>query len=243
MQIIGLALLVVVLGFGFTEREMSQISVFDLHALIMVLGGSLAAIMVSSTGRAALGTLMCVRELIPFAGRLEPGTRRLESERARFVELWRAGKRAQAVELAEASAEVPIKQMLHLVLSRASEKTADSVFLELRHKELSYWQPASTNWELLARLGPSFGLVGTVLGMVQLFRNMADDNLNIGAAMSMALVSTLYGIAFGAGVAGPVGHYLRGLLDERLGALARCRQSAVELSEIGALHAAADRGA
>jgi flagellar motor component MotA len=84
---------------------------------------------------------------------------------------------------------------------------------------------------LLARLGPSFGLVGTVTGIVMLFRNMGNDNLNIGAAMSLALVSTLYGIAFGAGVAGPVGHFLRGLLDERLGALDRCRQSVLELVE------------
>ena len=60
---------------------------------------------------------------------------------------------------------------------------------------------------------------------------MGDDNLNIGAAMSLALVATLYGIAFGAGVAGPIGHFLRGLIEERLGTLDRCRQSAIELAE------------
>lgn len=242
MQIPGMILLVVVLAFGFTERELNRISAFDLHALVMVLGGSVAAIMISSTARAALGTLLCFRELIPFAGTLQRGSRLLESERSRFVDLWREGRRAQAVELAERSTLEPIKQMLSLTLARASEKTIDSVFMDMRHRMLERWQPSTTNWELLARLGPSFGLVGTVTGMVQLFRNMANDDLNIGAAMSMALVSTLYGIAFGAGMAGPVGHYLRGLLDERLGALARCRQSAVELADRGAGEIRLDRG-
>lgn len=231
MQILGLGLMVLVVAFGFTEREMTQVSAFDLHALVIVFGGSIGAILISSTARAAGYTLMCIRELLPFTGTLQPGTERLEEQRARFAELWRDGKRSQAVELAESSALVPIRKMLDLVLARSSEQAVETVFMELRHAELRRWQPATTNWDLLARLGPSFGLVGTVTGIVMLFRNMGNDDLNIGAAMSLALVSTLYGIAFGAGVAGPVGHYLRGLLDDRLGALSRCRQSVVELVE------------
>ena len=74
-------------------------------------------------------------------------------------------------------------------------------------------------------------MVGTITGMIQLFRNMGSDDLNIGSAMSLALVATLYGVAFGAGVAGPIGHYLRGLLDERLGVLERCKQTVLELVE------------
>lgn len=231
MRILGVGLLLLVIAFGFSEREMTQVSAFDLHALVMVLGGSLAAILISSTARDTLRTLVCVRELLPLTGTLEPGTQRLEAQRAQFVELWRQGKRSQAVELAEGSEAPAIHKMLELVLARATQRTTDAAFLELRHAELSRWQPPTTNWDLLARLGPSFGLIGTITGMVQLFRNMGNDNLNIGAAMSLALVSTLYGLALGAGVAGPVGHYLRGLLDERLGALSRCQQSVLELAE------------
>ena len=234
MQIIGLAMLVAVVAFGFAEREMGKISAFDLHALIIVLCGSASAIITSSTARVAWQTLSCLRELLPFAGTLEKTTKRLEDERQRFAELWRDGKRSQAVDLAEGSTLVPIKRMLELVLSRASEKATETVFLELRHAELTRYQPATSNWELLAKLGPSFGMVGTITGMIQLFKNMGDSDLNIGAAMSLALVATLYGIGFGAGVAGPIGHFLRGLLDHRLGALSRCRQTVIELAERGA---------
>jgi chemotaxis protein MotA len=82
---------------------------------------------------------------------------------------------------------------------------------------------------MLSKLAPSFGMVGTITGMIQLFRNMNSDNLNIGSSMSLALLATLYGVAFGAGIAGPVGHFLNNLLDERLGFLERCEKSANEL--------------
>jgi chemotaxis protein MotA len=231
MQLIGLGIFVLVVSFGFSDREMAKVSAFDLHAMVIVLCGSAAAIITSSSAITSLRTLLALRELVPFAGTLHRSTERLEDERKRFAELWREGRRAQAVELAEASPFPPMRHMLKLVLARASEKATDTVFLELRHAALSRWQPATSNWELLAKLGPSFGMVGTVTGMIQLFKNMGDDNLNIGAAMSLALVATLYGIGFGAGVAGPIGHYLRSLLDERLGVLSRCRQSVIELAE------------
>jgi len=236
MQILGLGVLVLVVAYGFSDRNMTQISAFDLHALVVVLGGSLGAILTSSSTKVVAQTLLCIRELLPGKGTLDAGTQRLEEERVRFSELWRDGKRAQAVEVAETSALAPIRKMLALVLARATEGATDSAFLELRHAEISRWQPATSNWELLARLGPSFGMVGTITGMIQLFRNMANDDLNLGAALSLALIATLYGIAFGAGVAGPIGHRMRGLLDQRLGAIARCRQDVVELA------AAAPRG-
>lgn len=229
MQIVGLALLVFVIWFGFGDRTDATISAFDTHALVMVLGGSLSAILASSSTVTALRTLLCLREIVPGLGTLGRATDTLESERVSLVELWLEGKRAQAVELAEHSTFPSVERMLKLVLDRAPEEATRAAFTELRHAELSRWQPAIANWELLAKLAPSFGMVGTITGMIQLFRSMGEDDMNLGASISLALLATLYGVAFGAGVAGPVGHYLRGLLDERLGALERCEQSVSEL--------------
>jgi flagellar motor component MotA len=58
---------------------------------------------------------------------------------------------------------------------------------------------------------------------------MGEDRMSLGSSISLALLATLYGVAFGAGVAGPVGHYLRNLLDERLGAVERCEKTVGEL--------------
>jgi chemotaxis protein MotA len=228
VQLLGLALLGFVIWFGFGERTDTTISAFDSHALVMVLGGSLAAVLVSSTAMTTLRTFACLREIVPGLGTIGPSTRLLEAERTQLAELWLDGKRAQAVDLAERSSFPSVRRMLDLVLNRAPDEATRATFTELRHAELSRWQPAISNWELLAKLAPSFGMVGTITGMIQLFRTLGEDT-NMGSAISLALLATLYGVAFGAGVAGPIGHFLRGMLDERLGALERCEQSVCEL--------------
>jgi len=230
VQVIGLAVLAFVVWFGFTNRGDAQaISAFDLHALVMVLLGSAGAVLVSSSHTTALRTVGCLRELIPGLRLFGKTTKAMEAERDQLCALWGEGKRSQALALAEGSRFAAIKQMVELLLNRAPEVSSAKVFLELRHEEIGRFQPAIHNWDMLSKLGPAFGMVGTITGMIQMFRNMSSDNLNIGAAMSLALLATLYGVAFGAGVAGPIGHYLNNLLDERLGLLERCESSANEL--------------
>lgn len=230
MQLIGFALLGFIVWFGFKDRGGAQvISAFDLHALIMVLLGSTAAVLVSSSESTALRTILCLRELIPGLRLFGETTRAMEADRDKLCALWRDGKRSMAVELGEKSGSAAVQRMVELILNRAPEAASAKVFLELRHDEISRWQPAIHNWEMLSKLGPAFGMVGTITGMIQMFRNMSAENLNIGAAMSLALLATLYGVAFGAGVAGPIGHYLNGLLDERLGFLERCEKSVNEI--------------
>jgi flagellar motor component MotA len=233
VQIIGFALLAFIVWFGFKDRSGAVISAFDSHALVMVLVGSCSAVMVSSSHTTAWRTIVALRELLPGLAMFGRTTRKMEAERDQLSALWREGKRSQAVDLAEKSNAPAVKQMLELILNRANEAGSAKTFLELRHDEISRWQPAIHNWEMLSKLGPAFGMVGTITGMIQLFKNMSSENLNIGAAMSLALLATLYGVAFGAGVAGPIGHYLNGLLDDRLGFLERCEKSVNEIVSRG----------
>lgn len=230
MQLIGLALLAFIVWFGFADRDANQvISAFDAHALVMVLVGSAAAVLVSSSRSTALRTVLVLREFIPGARFFGKATQAMEKEREQLIDLWNEGKRSTALQTVESSHHPAMKRMVELILHRAPEASSAKVFTELRHEEIARWQPAISNWEMLAKLGPAFGMVGTITGMIQMFRNMSSDNLNIGSAMSLALLATLYGVAFGAGVAGPIGHFLNGLLDERLGFLERCEKSVNEI--------------
>jgi flagellar motor component MotA len=229
VQLIGFALLAFIVWLGFNGRADAVISAFDSHALMIVLLGSVAAVLVSSSSKTALRTLLCLRELVPGLRLFGHMTEAMEGDREKLCALWREGKRSVALELAEKSQAPAVARMVELIVSRAPEAASAKVFLELRHEEISRWQPAVHNWEMLAKLGPAFGMVGTITGMITLFRNMSAENLNIGASMSLALLATLYGVAFGSGVAGPVGHYLNNLLDERLGFLERCEKSVNEI--------------
>lgn len=230
MQIVGFALLGFIVWFGFADRSGAQvISAFDLHALVMVVVGSAAAVFVSSDTITALRTLGYLRELLPGLRVYSKTTNAMEAEREQVASLWREGKRSAALSVAEQSRFSSVKQMVDLIIKRAPDVACTRVFLELRHQEINRFQPAINNWEMLSKLGPAFGMVGTITGMVQMFRNMSADNLNIGASMSLALLATLYGVTFGAGVAGPIGHFLNGMLDERLGYLERVEKTVSEL--------------
>lgn len=229
MQIIGLSLLAFIVWYGFKDRSDAVISAFDPHALVMVVVGSASAVLVSSSASTALRTLICLRELIPGLGLFGRHTRLMEADRDRLCALWAEGKRSGAIEIGDKSSSPALKQMVQLILNRSPDAASSKVFLELRHDEIAQWQPAIHNWEMLSKLGPAFGMVGTITGMIQMFRNMSAENLNIGASMSLALLATLYGVAFGAGIAGPIGHYLNNLLDERLGFLERCEKSVNEI--------------
>jgi chemotaxis protein MotA len=234
MQILGIGLLAFVVWVGFSVQATSTVTAFNPNALMMVMLGSVAAVLIGSTSSTAARTFLCLRELIPGLRIFSRDTSEMEAERDQLYELWRDGKRSSALAVAEKSRFPAVKQMVDLILNRAPEVASAKAFMELRHDELARWQPAVNNWSMLSKLGPAFGMVGTIAGMIQLFKNMSADNLNIGASMSLALLATLYGVAFGAGVAGPINHFLNNQLDERIGFLERCEKSVNELVHRGA---------
>src|SRR5204863_8222696 len=61
---------------------------------------------------------------------------------------------------------------------------------------------------------PAFGIIGTLVGMVQLFANMTDPS-KLGPLMAAALLATLYGALVANLVCLPIADKLHGkLLDE-----------------------------
>lgn len=58
--------------------------------------------------------------------------------------------------------------------------------LEDRHKKVIGF------WDKWAELGPAWGMIGTLIGLVNMLYNM-DDAASIGPSMAVALITTLYG--------------------------------------------------
>ena len=47
-------------------------------------------------------------------------------------------------------------------------------------------------FNLWAGVGPAFGMIGTLLGLIQMLANLEDQS-NLASGMALALVTTLYG--------------------------------------------------
>ena len=59
-------------------------------------------------------------------------------------------------------------------------------------------------FKFMAATAPSMGLIGTIIGLVQMLQNL-DDPDSIGPAMAVALLTTLYGAIMAFVVYGPIG--------------------------------------
>lgn len=63
---------------------------------------------------------------------------------------------------------------------------------ELSHKERRDKKRVRF-WQDLGACAPAWGMVGTLLGLINMMRSMGTDASAIGAGMSLALITTLYG--------------------------------------------------
>ena len=62
----------------------------------------------------------------------------------------------------------------------------DMISMEDRHKK------TITFWEFWGEQGPAWGMIGTLIGLINMLKNL-EDSSTIGPNMAVALVTTFYG--------------------------------------------------
>ncbi len=82
------------------------------------------------------------------------------------------------------------------------------VLTEARMARTERHLAAADVWAGAAEVAPAMGMIGTLIGLAAMFRTMNDPS-TIGAAMAVALMSTLYGAIIASLVAQPIAGRLR----------------------------------
>jgi chemotaxis protein MotA len=214
--------LLVLAGVGYTalvERPGAELGFFDPHAGIVVFGGVIGALFLANEQHDLKAMLRSVVELFPI---FKPFHKMMAETQAGLHEIrtaWREGRRSVILSLVDKGKTSELRLAADVLLQQLSGDSLTERFMQQRTKYLQEYGPVVEGWEMVGKLAPSFGMVGTVTGMVQLFKNMADDPSNLGGAMAMALLATLYGIATGAAVGGPMASRINNQLNERLSQL------------------------
>ncbi len=80
---------------------------------------------------------------------------------------------------------------------------------EARHKD------AIGFWENIAAMGPAWGMIGTLIGLVNMLKALDDPN-SIGPAMAVALITTLYGSLLANWIATPMASKLKSKSQEEI---------------------------
>jgi chemotaxis protein MotA len=214
--LIGLLTLILVTIVALSERESPKLGFFDAHAAIVVFGGVFGSLLLAIEARSLGRMILSVTELVPGTSATARELSRTQQGLARMREAWRDGRRSTILEMADKGETPELRVAADALLRQVEGPGLEEAFSGLRTGYLHRFGPIVEGWEMVARLAPSFGMVGTVTGMVQLFRHMSDNTGNLGGSIAMALLATLYGISMGAALGGPMASRVNNQLNDRL---------------------------
>lgn len=180
---VGLILVSIALGGG------GLMPFVDPASMMIVFGGSIAATMINFPMGAALSVFSVVKNC--FFTKL-PTAHEVITQ---FSELATVARRDGLLALEGQMEEIDdpfLKRGLELVVGgSAIEEVTDSMETELAYIE----QRHVTGKKIVDSIGaaaPAFGMIGTLIGLVQMLRAL-DDPSKIGGGMAVALLTTLYG--------------------------------------------------
>ena len=161
---------------------------YDIHAIIIIFGGSFAATLI----RFPLSTILHGLPLgAKFAFTLRRTTaRELVDELAGIAEI---SRKQGPVGLEKVENHDPF-------LAKGIRYVADGYDVDFirdnmerdRDNFLMHLDEGAKIYRAVGDCAPAFGMIGTLLGMVQMFSNMSDPS-KLGPFMAVALLATLYG--------------------------------------------------
>lgn len=184
----GLALIIlaIVLGGGY------QIFI-NIEALMIVLGGTIAATLISFPFYRVFNFFTLVVKIMR-----EQSGRQMEKTITRLVALGHRAYQDSVFALEKDAKAEPNRYirmgLTMLVRDAPAARIARRYAIEMdgvrsRHRE------GIQLFAFMARIAPSFGLVGTLIGLINMLRGVGGDVKpdQLGPAMAVALVTTLYG--------------------------------------------------
>ena len=201
----GVVLGIVMLVFGIVSNGASMSSFIDTPSIIITIGGSLTSVLSSNKLPVFLGGLKSIK--LPFLQKLSDPSDTIKS----IIDLSNIGRKEGLLALEEAANGIEdefLKKGIMLVVDGTDPELVrgiletDLMCLESRHKQYVGF------WEKWAEMGPAWGMIGTLIGLVNMLQNL-EDSSTIGPAMAVALLTTLYGSLIANWLCGPMAAKLK----------------------------------
>jgi chemotaxis protein MotA len=202
-SIIGLSLSVIVVIWGMVMGG-DVMAFVDIPSILIVLGGTLGATMLANPIERSKNVLNILKhsfvsEQIDMIGLIQ--TLVSFAEKAR-----REGLLALEEDAGQLDDEF-MRKSIQLVVDGTDPELVKSILdteiglLEERHSSNKGYLDS------IAELGPAFGMLGTLIGLIQMLGNL-DDPSALGPGMAVALVTTFYGSVMANMFAIPMGKKL-----------------------------------
>jgi len=192
LTLCGALLGVVAIVFGFFMEGGRFASLFQLEALIIVLGGTIGAVMVQNTwARFSDG----VKQLYLVFIAAKP----VDQENLSVLLEWGHKAKLNGMLAFEAMDPNGINPFAKRGLELIANGVSTAVIEDALQRELDAYErnhmAAARIWLQAGGYAPTFGILGAVLGLIQVTGHILEP-AQLGQGIAVAFVTTLYGLAF-----------------------------------------------
>lgn len=161
----------------------------DIPSVLITIGGSLSSVLAANKMAGFIGGLKAIS--LPFKETAKDPSEIIKT----IIDLSNVGRKEGLLALEEAANGIEdefLKKGIMLVVDGTDPELVRAILeteltcLEDRHKK------KITFFEYWGEMGPAWGMIGTLVGLVNMLKNL-EDSSTIGPNMAVALLTTLYG--------------------------------------------------
>jgi chemotaxis protein MotA len=175
---------------GQTLEGGSVKSILQLTAAIIVFGGTLGAVLLSFSMTDVKRAVFALRTLFLWDG--EPPARTIETV-MQFATKARSGGILSLEEILPTVADPFLRKALGAVVDGASPHTLREMLETENQSREEHDEVPAKVFEAAGGYAPTVGILGAVLGLIQIMQNMTDPS-KLGAGIAVAFVATIYGV-------------------------------------------------
>lgn len=136
----------------------------------------------------------------------------------KIIDLANVARKEGLLQLEEAAGDIDddfLKKGIMLIVDGTDQELVSNILetelncIEQRHNKVIGF------WEGLAAMGPAWGMIGTLIGLINMLK-LLDDPSSIGPNMAVALITTLYGSLIANWLATPVAQKLKTINSQEI---------------------------
>lgn len=192
-SILGLLLCAIVVVYGILVGQSGVevlLDFYDVSSVFITFGGSLCCVLIMSH---SIGGFFNNLKSIKLVLKRQPSNE--EETIKNVIELSNIARKEGLLSLEEAANRVDdefLKKGILLIVDGTDPELVRNILeteldcIEARHLEIVKF------WDSMAAMGPAWGMIGTLIGLINMLKNMSDVS-TVGPNMAVALITTFYG--------------------------------------------------
>ena len=168
------------------------------NSLLMVLGGTIAATFIAFKDNYVI---QAFKEMVKIFKHLDINSKTIYNDVGKIIGWAEIVKKGGIRELqnkfnGDENKNPVIKYSMEMVLSGGKSEEISRLTEDFIDTTYDRKMHIVTILDTMAQFAPSFGMIGTLVGLVIMLSNMSGDPTAIGAGMAVALITTLHGVLF-----------------------------------------------